>query len=406
MRIMKIINIKVVLGVFLLGIFLFVVPSDSLAVVDVTYDTKLADQQDNDYAPIDKVVVARITAPEGIQFGDSNEWIKGFYYYSITKLGFRDIPFNYVVSWGGSSYKGKDGENDVLPLVKKSESEGFESSLLIGYFDNGREVTNSGRFALSEVLSEVLSLYNLEKSSVVAGDVSLYREEGEVPVSNLVVKESRDSQWRKVITEALEMVVVDPHPRIYKGEIGEIVYAEEVKAAENFAVKVEIINKGDFPWYNDGPHRVYVSTSGPRNHDSKFYIPDNWDSMNKVVVQKEKFVLPGQTATFEFEIATPLIGGDYSESYELIEMPDSWIDGTMFELRFKVNPGDYDLIEVLPTETGYLNVRDCPTIRCTEIGRVAEGDILVKLGQDGSWIKVLFGDDKEGWVYAKYVKDI
>ena len=71
-----------------------------------------------------------------------------------------------------------------------------------------------------------------------------------------------------------------------------------------------------------------------------------------------------------------------------------------------MQPGDFSLVEVLETETGYLNVRDCPSQNCGDIGKVVPGDILVNLGKEGEWYRVRWNETQEGWVYGKYIKEL
>jgi hypothetical protein len=63
-------------------------------------------------------------------------------------------------------------------------------------------------------------------------------------------------------------------------------------------------------------------------------------------------------------------------------------------------------IEVLPTTTGYLRVRKEPTTTSEEVGRVQPGKqyLLVEEKEDTNWFKIVYQDDKEGWVSGQYVK--
>jgi uncharacterized protein YgiM (DUF1202 family) len=75
-------------------------------------------------------------------------------------------------------------------------------------------------------------------------------------------------------------------------------------------------------------------------------------------------------------------------------------------LNIDVKKGDYALVKVLDTETGKLNIRDCPSAGCTKVGEVASGEILVKEDFQDGWYKILFGEDESGWVFGKYIKEV
>ena len=89
-----------------------------------------------------------------------------------------------------------------------------------------------------------------------------------------------------------------------------------------------------------------------------------------------------------------------------MRLPGTWIDGTQFEVSFTVGKGDFELVEILDTETGYLNIRDCPSQGCGEVGKVVPGEIYVKKEFQDGWYKIQLDDGGEGWVYGKYVKEL
>lgn len=63
-------------------------------------------------------------------------------------------------------------------------------------------------------------------------------------------------------------------------------------------------------------------------------------------------------------------------------------------------------VSVLPTSTGFLRVRDKPSLSGQEIARVAPGDSLELLEEQDGWDKIKLPDGKEGFVSADFVKKI
>ena len=59
---------------------------------------------------------------------------------------------------------------------------------------------------------------------------------------------------------------------------------------------------------------------------------------------------------------------------------------------------------VLQTPTGFLRVRDKPSLSGKEIAQVKPGDILVLLEESGSWDRVRLPDGTEGFVSSTYVE--
>ena len=63
-------------------------------------------------------------------------------------------------------------------------------------------------------------------------------------------------------------------------------------------------------------------------------------------------------------------------------------------------------VKVLSTGTGWLRVRSEPSLTASEIGRINSGDEVSVLEERTEWLKVLFGDGKEGWVSSSYVVEV
>lgn len=370
----------------------------------IVLDENLSDQQSNTYAPVQKVALTRITPPSGMQYGDSESWLQGLYYYSITKLGFADIPFNYIVTWQGDVYQVKGGGMDVAPLISAESAEKFGNVVLVAYFDNNQEVTNVGKKALGSIVSDLLSIYRLDQDAVVSVDSFL--DKGEAVLSFLSLTESADQYWNGVIGEIRAGIVIDETKGEEEraGSVVDVSYPEEANAGENIIVTAKIKNEGTRPWYNTGEHAVYVATSDPKDRESGLYVSDKWASFTRVVTSTEKWVLPGDEGSFVFEINIPLLSGEIEESFELLLLPDMWVEGTQFTVSLSVAPGDYDLVEILDTETGYLNIRDCPSQGCNEVGKVVPGEVYEQLDYRDAWYQIRLDDGTSGWVYGKYVK--
>lgn len=61
-------------------------------------------------------------------------------------------------------------------------------------------------------------------------------------------------------------------------------------------------------------------------------------------------------------------------------------------------------VKVLNTPTGFLRVRDKPSLNSKEITRVKPGDILILLEESGGWVRVRLSDNTEGYVSSAYVE--
>ena len=64
------------------------------------------------------------------------------------------------------------------------------------------------------------------------------------------------------------------------------------------------------------------------------------------------------------------------------------------------------LLRVQKTGTGYLNVRDTPSVSGALVGKVLPGDELSSSEERDGWFSVVLPDGKMGWVSGDYVKTI
>lgn len=61
-------------------------------------------------------------------------------------------------------------------------------------------------------------------------------------------------------------------------------------------------------------------------------------------------------------------------------------------------------VGVKDTPTGFLRVRDKPSLNGKEIGRVKPKDSLILLEEEGEWMKIRTGEGLEGYVASSYVE--
>jgi len=190
------------------------------------------------------------------------------------------------------------------------------------------------------------------------------------------------------------------------GEIIEVTYEGSAKSWETFSVVVTAENTGDFPWYNSGSRATYLATSDPRGHASVIYFPDEWSSFSRIVTPTEEIVMPGEVATFEFSGRAPILPDTYTEQYELIRLPASWIVDTALSISISVSEGGYQLVEIRETGTGVLTVRECGHPSCDQISAVDVGYATILKEEKVGWCNIVYDGVNEGWVFCEYVKKL
>ena len=63
-------------------------------------------------------------------------------------------------------------------------------------------------------------------------------------------------------------------------------------------------------------------------------------------------------------------------------------------------------IEITETETGFLRVREEPTVSSDEIGRVEPGNKFIVLDEAARWVKIEYEPGSEGCVSSTYTKEV
>jgi len=62
------------------------------------------------------------------------------------------------------------------------------------------------------------------------------------------------------------------------------------------------------------------------------------------------------------------------------------------------------IITIQDTPTGFLRVREEPSIEASEEAQVKPGDTFGLLDEKDGWYKINYEGKKEGWVYGQYAK--
>lgn len=60
------------------------------------------------------------------------------------------------------------------------------------------------------------------------------------------------------------------------------------------------------------------------------------------------------------------------------------------------------MVTIEDTPTGFLRVREEPSVSASESGRVKPGDKFELLDEQDGWYKIEFEKEKQGWVYSQY----
>ncbi|KKR05632.1 MAG: N-acetylmuramoyl-L-alanine amidase family 2 [candidate division WS6 bacterium GW2011_GWF2_39_15] len=392
---------RITICLFLFTVFLLVSRMDVQAAgytrVQAKLDTTISDQTTRQYSQPVKILISQISSKDQLLESNSLAWYRTLYYYSITRLGYVDIPFTYVIDREGNIYDGRDGGDNVSPELVNDQG-----AIVIGYLSNSTDLPSVSEDALQALVTRVSYTYGIAKKNVEVVSFEIVKSEGRSSKSNPLPVNNLFSQ--NVLT-ALDNVIYSEKEHItYKAKVASVNYGKSVKAGEKLKVEVSITNENDFPWFTTKDY-LYVTTKGSK--DSQFAVNGVWDSFSKPVSVKNKTILPGETIKLTYDLQALLLPGKYTESYSLLKSPNIPFKNTEFKVSFEITKGDFKLVQVAGTPAGILNVRECPAGSCKSISTLTEGQVVIMVEKSlAGWYRVKYADRKEGWVYAPYIKEL
>lgn len=386
---------------FVLIIFVSTIASSFAATISrnsLDVDEGLSEQDATQYAQPTKILLSQIKTDSQALATSPQDWFKTLYYYSITRLGYADIPFNYVVDRNGNIYEGRKGGVGVLPEV-----EGSDGVVLIGYLSNSSDIPLATKTSLESLIEKISYDYGIAENNLQTVKLT-HLKAGDNRLTSKSKYEVTQDLFSESVAALLEDITFSSQEHLaYKVEVSKVEYAKSVKLGEKMTVTVEFVNKNDFAWFTDRDY-IYISTQNGEN--STFAVNGVWDSFSKPVSVSDKTVLPGETVKVSFDMQALLMPGSYSQKFNIVKLPNKVFGESDFEVSFTIDKGDYNLVQVSGTPGGVLNARGCPSPNCEPISQVVEGQVLIMLEKSVGWYKVRYEGDKEGWVYGPYIKEL
>lgn len=367
---------------------------------DLPVDTKLTDQSQRQYAFPQKIMITRVsTSASGLEI-ESERWISMLHYYYITRLGFADLPYNYIIDKKGDVFEGRENGDGVIPELANPEG-----VIMIGYLSNHSDVPLAASNSLDELITDLSYKYGIPREKVQIVETSLAEKKAENEVAKLEYEESNGSVFGIEMDTVLAGVSYSSEDHLdFKAELVKVDNVSTVDMGDKMAVKVTIKNSGEEPWFTFNDF-LYIKTAD--GEDSPFAVNGEWDSFDTPVHLEGKTVLPGESVDVEFNMGAVVLPDNYEQKFVISRINDKVLAGTDFTVSFAVTAGDAQIIEIKDTGEGYLNVRDTPSQSGNKIAQVTVGKryITTEYHPTG-WYKIKYSGDQEGWVYALYVKNL
>ncbi len=395
---MKVIKL---LTIFLFTLFGFtLLRSNSYAVEiigreEISIDESLSEELEVFSSP-QKIYISQIKGFNNELSNDSKEWVQLLYYHSITRLNLNDIPYNYLIDQSGNIYEGARGGVGVNPGL-----EGGENVILIGIMDERSSLSPRTYSSLKEFVEELSYKYGIKEGNWDFVDLKL--KSSKEGFSYLVPEQSKNPLKQSISISFEDIEWSSKEHLDYKGSVVSVDYEKEVVIGNKLIVKVVVKNENDFAWFSS-PNYIYLSIKDSK--ESIHAINSEWESFSKPTYIKNDVVKPGDTVEISFEMLAKSKPGKYKESFYLMKSPDIVVDASSFDVEFSIVKGDNKIVEIVSPEYGFVNIRECRWYSCEKVEVANEGEVFITTKKEEGWYEILYGDNKRGWVYQKYAREL
>lgn len=361
---------------------------------DLGLDESIADQSQKIVRFPSKIVVSRIFTSNTDYEDDPQLWFSSLYYYTVTRLGYLDIPYNFVIDRDGKVYEGRSGG-----IYTDAETSDQVGTIVIGYLSNLDDITPRANQSLQQLIKETSYTYGVERKDVSVLKLFIKRNENGLAKSAFENDTTTFSRNTKSILDKLAYSSTE-HLK-YVSQVKDVVYTNNVRSTDKFTVDATIINKNDFPWFTAKDY-IYLSTKGSK--ESTFAVNGKWESFSKPLAISSRVIMPGEEVKLSFDMQAMLIPGKYTEKFELMKLPKTVFTGSEFSVNFKIEKGNFKLVKIVNIPA--LNVRSCIGPNCDIITQVGENQIFIMLEKNAGWYKIKYTDKKTGWVFGQYVQEL
>lgn len=355
------------------------------------FDTSLVSGMEYFYHEPNKILFTQIEGNYEQISLNSGEYLNLLYYYSITKLKLGNIPFHYAVDESGIVYKTQNYDS-----IKITD----DNYIVIAYLSNNGQVTNSAAISSEKLIEELAYKYRLTEIDIFSYQI----EQDEQSFSKLSLIEPT-----QLFSDSITSLFIDWEPSErenleYKARIEDVEYDESVEIGKHLEVKVVIKNDSDFVWTSDRDP-IYISVKD--SEESPYAVNVEWESFSKPLsFDSDTTLLPGDTLELTFSLDPKVLPGENREVFNLLKFDGEVFEGSEFEVNFTVDKGDKILVEVDSPEYGFVNIRKCKFFSCEVMSIANDGEVYIMVEEDSCWYKILFDQDREGWIYCRYANKL
>lgn len=331
------------------------------------------------------------------------DWYKGIYYYFAGRLKFGDIPFHYVFGQDGTAIRGaKNGVEQKINVV-----DGTQNAITIAYLADSetQDFTKTSQPDLENFLLEVANANAIPIKNITIQEVDFIKNDKGINLQ-AGTPSPRFLSSLELIKNNLTPKYA-PIKKDFKVTLTEVkIPTTQVNPLAEVVVSLKLKNTGEFGIFKGADNEIIASKTDGKA--SIFYKGDQWLSQSKLGIMVENsFLRPGEEKVFEVKISVPLYVGEVSEEFQLSNLGGQDIPNAKFKITLNIAKGNFNIVEIMETETGSLNVRTSPGGNAPLLTTVLPGQRFIELERtNNGWVKIKISETQQGWVSNRYVKKI
>lgn len=354
----------------------------------------------------ESIILIPITPPEDSLLVDPIDWYNGILYYQTSRYNLPSISFHYVITPDGSLI-----DNELLNPDRKVDIESGKilNPIYIAYFTESGSIgfNPAIRAIIAEILTELAN-----KNAILLENIHIKGIEFSEDSDRTLITDIEDVYigWENDLLKIIELIKPNYQPveRTYYIEVvnSPEMPVKELEAGSISEGKIKVKNVGEFPIYQDSESEL-LFTKLDEEEKSIYFSESKWATQTQVpLIQESSIFKPGEEQELKFSIQVPLDFGEVSEEFKIMNRNGILLDNGPYNVAITVKQPEGDFIEVIETDTGYLNVRSEASIGAELVTRISPGERYKELDRKSGWVQIELGEGKEGWVYGPYVKKI
>jgi hypothetical protein len=368
------------------------------------FDTSISHSQDYRFAAPSSIVIVLLQPP----FDDfavlDTDWYKGIHYYQVTRYKYPNISFHYMITEDGKLIQNESIVSDQV--INYAGDDVGPNPIIVGHFVKKGSIKFNPitKSRAMKIITDLVNRNGLAQDAIFIKNAQF--RENESRQLSFTLQEAYKT-WELELESIKKEVEINYEPIVkqYSAQVVSLILPQEkVDVGQKINAQIKLKNIGQFGIYGGGESQILLTKGEESEQQSIFYNLESWVSPTQVLVMPEnETLLPGEEKVFDFDLHAPLDKGTVTESFDLENVRGDVLEKNLI-ISLTLKDIEREVIEILSTDTGYLNVRQSPSFDGSEVTRVSPKERYFVLGRDGAWVKIQVDENIEGWVYAQHTK--